>query len=61
MEALTRRQFDILTYLAEKPEKENTQRELAEAVNMSLGSVNKTLSSLVELGYVCLLYTSLPI
>ena len=52
MEALTRRQFDILTYLAEKPEKENTQRELAEAVNMSLGSVNKTLSSLVELGYV---------
>ena len=52
MESLTRKQFDILTYLAENPEQENTQRKLAEEINMSLGSVNKTLSSLMELGYV---------
>lgn len=52
MGSLTRKQFDILTYLAENPEQENTQRKLAEEVNMSLGSVNKTLSSLMELGYV---------
>ena len=52
MESLTKKQFDILSYLAENSEKETTQRELAEKINISLGSVNKTLSSLVDLGYV---------
>lgn len=52
MESLTRKQFDILCYLSERPDEESTQREIAEQVKLSLGTVNKTLSSLTELGYV---------
>lgn len=44
-------QFDILTTL-EKTGVFGTQRELAEATGMSLGIVNKTLSSLTEQGLV---------
>lgn len=52
MEAkLTQKQFDVLTCL-ERSGKAMTQRELAEATKMSLGSVNRTLSSLNELGLV---------
>ena len=46
---LTKKQFDILTTL-EKTGVFGTQRELAEATGMSLGIVNKTLSSLTEQG-----------
>ena len=48
---LTKKQFDILvrTEAAEKPE---TQRTIAEGTGMSLGSVNKLLSQLTELGYI---------
>lgn len=48
---LTRKQFDILVCL-ERSKKELTQRELAEATKMSLGSVNRTLSALHEMGLV---------
>lgn len=48
---LTKKQFDILTRI-EKIGRCETQRELAEATKTSLGSVNKTLSSLTESGYV---------
>ncbi len=48
---LTKKQFDILTTL-EKTGVFGTQRELAEATGMSLGIVNKTLSSLTEQGLV---------
>lgn len=48
---LTKKQFDILvrTEASEKPE---TQRTIAEGTGMSLGSVNKLLSQLTELGYI---------
>lgn len=46
---LTRKQFDLMTCL-ESCQKEMTQRELAEKTGMSLGSVNRTLSTLHELG-----------
>ena len=46
---LTRKQFDVLTYL-EKNEGVKTQREIAEGTKMSVGSVNRTMASLVEEG-----------
>lgn len=48
---LTRKQFDILEALIDSSEKQS-QRELSEITGMSLGSVNKTLKQLVELGYM---------
>ena len=48
---LTRKQFDVLTCLERCSEKLN-QREIAEKTAMSLGSVNRTYTSLTELGYV---------
>lgn len=48
---LTRKQFDILICI-EQSENELTQRELSEMTGMSLGSVNRTMTSLVEQGLV---------
>ena len=48
---LTKKQFDILDALIDSSEKKS-QRELSELTGMSLGSVNKTLKQLVDLGYV---------
>lgn len=48
---LTRKQFDILTCM-ERTEHELTQRELSEMTQMSLGSVNRTITSLIEQGLV---------
>lgn len=48
---LTKKQFDILVR-AESAEKPETQRTIAEGTGMSLGSVNKLLSQLTELGYI---------
>lgn len=48
---LTRRQFDVLTCI-ERSGRAMTQRELAEAADMSLGSVNRTMSSLSEMGLI---------
>ena len=44
---LTRKQFDVMVYL-EQSDGANTQRDIAEATGMSVGSVNRTLTSLVE-------------
>ena len=49
--ALSRKQFDVLSYL-EKHTSEVTQREIAESTNMSLGSVSRMLSSLAEEGFI---------
>lgn len=46
---LTKKQFDILTCL-ERSKSGMTQRELSENTHMSLGTVNRTLGSLHELG-----------
>lgn len=48
---LSRKQFDILTYL-ERNVNSRTQREIAEGTGMSVGSVNRTISALVEQGLV---------
>ena len=48
---LTRKQFDILTRV-ESSGKTMTQRELAERTKMSLGSVNRTLNALFEMGLI---------
>lgn len=48
---LTKKQFDILDALIDELGKKS-QRELSEITGMSLGSVNKTLKELVELGFV---------
>ena len=45
--ALSKKQFDVLTYLEQCNEKIN-QRDIAEATGISLGSVNRTLAALVE-------------
>ena len=48
---LTRRQFDVLETLAVS-RTTMTQRELEKAIKHSLGTINKALKELVELGYV---------
>lgn len=48
---LTRKQFDVLVCI-EHNDCELTQRELSEKTGMSLGSVNRTMSSLIEQGLV---------
>lgn len=46
---LNRKQFDILTFL-ERSSEVKTQREIAEATDMSVGSVNRVISALTEQG-----------
>lgn len=48
---LTRKQFDVLVCM-ERCRKGMTQRELAEESGMSLGSVNRTLGALGEMGLI---------
>lgn len=48
---LTRKQFDVLTFL-EKNEQKINQRDVANATGMSLGSVSRALAFLTESGYV---------
>lgn len=48
---LTRKQFDILVSLAESEEK-LSQRQLEEKTGYSLGTINKTLKEIAELGYI---------
>ena len=48
---LTRKQFDVLTFLEHCETKVN-QREIAECTGMSLGSVNRTINCLLEQKYV---------
>ena len=50
--ALSRKQFDILTFLERLPQEIVSQREIAEATGMSVGSVNRILVQLRELGYL---------
>lgn len=51
LEPLSRIQFDVLKEL-ERCKKNISQRELAERVGKSVGTINKTLATLVALGYV---------
>lgn len=48
---LSRRQFEILSALAEEKEA-CTQRELETKTGLSLGTINKTIRELTDLGYV---------
>lgn len=48
--SLTRKQFDVLCLL-EKSADKKSQREIAEACNMSVGTVNKVLVELADAGY----------
>ena len=48
---LSRKQFDILVYI-EKNTSPVTQREIAEATGMSVGSVNRAISALAEAGLI---------
>lgn len=45
---ITKKQFDVLAYLIDN--KNQTQRSIAKATEMSVGSVNKTLTELAEQG-----------
>ncbi len=48
---LTKKQFNILVYL-EAERKAKSQREIAQATDMSVGTVNKAISELCELGFI---------
>ena len=48
---LTRKQFEVLTFLEKAAEKVN-QRDIANATGMSLGSVSRAMSFLTEAGFV---------
>ena len=48
---LRRKEFDVLTYL-EHNGSGKTQREIAEATGMSVGSVNRILTTLADKGYI---------
>ena len=50
--ALTRKQFQILAYL-EQCNDMKTQREIAEATGVSVGTVNRVITALTEKGYIC--------
>lgn len=47
---ITKKQFDILVYLAEHSQKES-QRKIAQATDMSVGSVNKTMAELNAMNF----------
>lgn len=49
---LTRKQFDVLSLLAEENQV-LSQRQIEEKTGHSLGTVNKIVKELTELGYVC--------
>ena len=49
---LSRKQFDVLTCM-EKNETILTQREISEMTGMSVGSVNRVISFLVDTGLIC--------
>lgn len=49
---LTKKQFDVLVTLVDNEEKVLSQRELADASGLSLGSVNRTVKELTELKLV---------
>lgn len=49
---LNRKEFDILTFLEKENDKEFTQREIASECDMSLGSANSTIQTLLEKGYI---------
>ena len=49
--SLTETQFDILAYL-ERNTESVTQRQLANATGRSLGTINKTVLNLSQLGYL---------
>lgn len=49
---LTKNQFDVLEALSDKNEK-CSQRRLAEILGISVGTVNKILADVTELGFVC--------
>ena len=48
---LNKKQFSILSLLAEE-KKPLSQREIASRTSMSVGSVNKLFSELIDLGYI---------
>lgn len=48
---LTKKQFDVLVYLAQN-ESKPTQREVAAETGMALGTVNKVMAELEALGYI---------
>lgn len=49
--ALSRKQFEVLTFL-EKTEEKVNQRDIANGTGMSLGSVSRAMAFLTEAGYV---------
>ena len=51
MEMLTKKQFDVLVYLT-KQEKVCSQRQIAENLGISVGTVNKLMKELAEEGFV---------
>ncbi|MDE6583954.1 MAG: ABC transporter permease subunit, partial [Anaeroplasmataceae bacterium] len=52
MEPLTRYQFDLLTYIDKNGKKKYSQRNLADMLTISLGTINKTIVELQELNYL---------
>lgn len=49
--ALSKKEFSVLAYLEENQTK-TTQRKIAQATEMSVGSVNRTMTALAERGYI---------
>ena len=48
---LSKKMFDVLTYI-EKFDEKKSQREIADAIKTSVGTVNKVMSSLSEIGLI---------
>lgn len=49
---ITKKQFDVLDYLAEMSDGNNSQRKIATALGFSVGTTNKIFAELNSLGYV---------
>ena len=52
MKKLSINQFEILRYLERYPDQKVTQRQLADKLDLSLGTINSTVKELDELNYV---------
>ncbi|MEE0946969.1 MAG: NTP transferase domain-containing protein [Acutalibacteraceae bacterium] len=48
---LTRKQFDVLSFI-EKASNKSSQREIADKTDLSVGTVNKVIGELSELGFI---------
>ena len=49
---LSKNQFEVLVYIESKQNEKISQREISSNINISLGTVNKIMSELMQVGLI---------